>query len=143
MKKLALCLVAVVAASSYYATPAYAVKAFADAFVEKYNIAEPSTDSEKELAAAVKEAKCNLCHGGKSKKIRNEYGVALGELLDKDDYGTKRRKEEPEKVQEELFAALDKVAKEKSKSGETFGEKIAAGKLPAAEGTDVEVEEDK
>jgi len=141
MKKLALCLVAVVAATSYYATPAYAVKAFADAFAEKYNLEEPTTDSQKELAAAVKEAKCNLCHGGKSKKIRNEYGLALGELLSKDDYGTKRRKEEPEKVQEELFAALDKVAKEKSKSGETFGEKIEAGKLPAAEGTDMEVED--
>ncbi|MHC2070705.1 hypothetical protein ACYFX5_24805 [Bremerella sp. T1] len=141
MKKLALCLVAVVAASSFYAPSAFAIKPFQDAFYEKYNITEPTTDSEKALAEVVKEAKCNLCHGGKSKKIRNEYGVALGKLLDKSDYSTKRRKEEPEKVQEELFAALDKVAEEKSKSGDTFGEKIKAGKLPAAEGTDVEVED--
>ncbi|GAA4438868.1 hypothetical protein [Bremerella cremea] len=138
MKKLALCLVAVVAASSFYAPSAYAIKPFADAFVEKYNLADPKTDAEKELAAAVKEAKCALCHGAKSKKVRNEYGVALDELLDKGDFSASRRKEEPEKVQEELFAALEKVEMTKSKSGETFGEKIKAGKLPAAEGTDTE-----
>ena len=140
MKKLLLCLVAVVAASSVSIQSAFAVKAFADGFVEFYNLKEPSTDAQKKLAAEVAEVKCNVCHGGKSKKIRNEYGHALGELLDKEDFGSKRRKEEPEKVKEEIEAALKKIEDTKSKSGQTFGEKIKAGELPAAEGTDSEEE---
>lgn len=141
MKKVLLCLVAAVAAFSISAKPAYAVKAFGVAFAEKYNLEDPKTDAEKALAAKVEEAKCTVCHGAKSKKIRNEYGIALGKLVDKKDYTPKRAKDEPEAVQKELFEALDKIAKEKSKSGETFGEKIAAGELPAAEGTDEEVED--
>lgn len=140
MKRIALCLVAVVAASSFSIQSAFAVKAFGDAFADRYKLEEPTTDAEKSLAAAVKEAKCTVCHGEKSKKIRNEYGQALAKLLEKSDYGAKRRKDEPEAVQKELFEALDKVAKEKSVSGQTFGEKIAEGKLPAAEGTDSEEE---
>ncbi|RCS54583.1 hypothetical protein DTL42_05455 [Bremerella cremea] len=142
MKRIVLCLVAVVAASSISVQSAFAVKAFGEAFAERYNLIEPKTDAEKSLAAAVKEAKCTLCHGEKSKKVRNEYGQALAELLDKSDYGAKRRKDEPEAVQKELFEAFDKVAKEKSESGQTFGEKIAEGKLPAAEGTDSKEDED-
>ncbi|PQO42253.1 hypothetical protein [Blastopirellula marina] len=141
MKKVLLCLVAAVAAFSISAQPAYAVKVFGVMFAEKYNLEEPTTDAEKALAAKVEEAKCALCHGPKSKKVRNEYGIALGKLVDKKQFSPKRAKDEPEAVQKELFAAFDKVAKEKSKSGETFGEKIAAGEMPAAEGTDEKVED--
>lgn len=141
MKRIVLCLVAVVAASSISVQSALAVKAFGEGFAERYNLVEPTTDAEKSLAAAVKEAKCMLCHGEKSKKIRNEYGQALAKLLDKSEFGAKRRKDEPEAVQKELFEAFDKVAKEKSKSGQTFGEKIAEGKLPAAEGTEAPEED--
>ena len=131
MKKLAICLAVVVAASAISAQPAFAIKPFADAFAEKYGVVEPSTDAQKNLAAAVKEAKCALCHDAKDKKIRNEYGAALDELLDKADYSTKRRKAEPEAVQKELYEALEKVEALKDPSGRTFGEKIKAGELPS------------
>jgi len=130
MKNLTLVVAAIVAASFLSAEPAYAIKPFADAFVEKYNLKEPKTDEQKALAAEVKEAKCALCHAPKDKKVRNDYGEALDELLDKGDYSSKRRKDEPEEVQKELFAALEKVEKGKSKEGGTYGERIKAGKLP-------------
>lgn len=131
MKKLALCLAAVVAVSSFSAQPAFAIKPFADAFAEKYKVADPTTDTEKSLSLLVKEAKCNLCHAPKDKKVRNEYGEALDQLLDKADYSVKRRRDEPDVVRDELFAALAKVESQQSKKGKTFGELIKAGELPA------------
>ena len=74
-----------------------------------------------------------MCHYGKSKKNRNDYGMALSKLLDKDNYKTARIKEEPEQVDKELTEAFTKVEKEKSVSGTTFGDLIKAGKLPGTE----------
>ncbi len=79
---------------------------------------------------ATKEAKCNVCHHGKTKKNRNDYGKALSTLLKKDDYKTERVKAEPDVVDKELKEAFEKVEKMKSVSGETFGDLIKAGKLP-------------
>ena len=84
----------------------------------------------KDFAAKVKAEKCNVCHYGKSKKNRNDYGVALSKLLKKNDYKTSRVKAEPKKVEEELNAAFKKVAEVKNKAGKTFGELIKAGTLP-------------
>ena len=60
------------------------------------------------------------------KKIRNDYGKQLAKLV------TKADKKNKAKIQ----AALDAVAKLKSAPSDptspTFGEKIANGKLPAA-----------
>lgn len=132
MKKLGLCLLVGVCASLLSTDRAFAIKPFSDAFVLRYNVAEPSTDSEKALASAVATAKCNLCHvDGENKKVRNEYGQALSELLDKENYSVKRRKEEPDAVEAEIFAALLKVEGQKGKNGTSFGEKLKAGSLPA------------
>lgn len=56
---------------------AFAIKQFADEFKAMY--VKDGTP----LAAAVEEAKCNVCHMGKSKKDHNAYGNALAERLDK------------------------------------------------------------
>ncbi|MEX1042638.1 MAG: hypothetical protein WDZ51_18535 [Pirellulaceae bacterium] len=134
MKKLGLCLLLGVCASAFSADSAFAIKPFSDAFVVRYKVAEPSTDTEKALAAGVATAKCNLCHvDGENKKVRNEYGEQLSKLLDKTNYSVKRRKAEPDVVEAEIVAALLKVEAEMSKSGEAFGDKIKAGKLPAEE----------
>ena len=107
---------------------ALAVKAFSDQFRAKYVKEKPANDKEKAFAEAVTKAKCLVCHEGKSKKNRNRYGKQLAELLDK-----KTDKENVEKIQK----ALDRVAKMKSepkkKDSPTFGELIAAGKLPGGE----------
>jgi hypothetical protein len=107
---------------------ALAVKAFSDEFRAKYVKEKPANDKEKQFAEAVTKAKCLVCHEGKSKRDRNPYGVQLSKLLDK-----KADKDNVEKIQK----ALDRVAKMKSdpkkKDSSTFGELIAAGKLPGGE----------
>jgi hypothetical protein len=102
---------------------AQAIPVFAKMFAEKYG------DNE-DLAAAAKEAKCNVCHYGKSKKNRNDYGMALSEILDKDNYKSTRVKEEEEAVKKEIFDAFVEVEGKDAKAGGTFGELLKAGKLP-------------
>ena len=110
------------------APSALAVKAFSDQFKAKYVKEKPANDKEKAFAEAVAKAKCLVCHEGKRKKDRNPYGRQLAELLDR-----KTDQENVEKIQK----AMDKVAKMKSdpkkKDSPTFGELIAAGKLPGGE----------
>lgn len=69
----------------------------------------------------LKEAtKCDACHG-KEKKVRNDYGKAVGKELG------------GEKVMdaEKIKAALKKAEGEKSSTdGKTFGDLIKDGKLP-------------
>jgi len=95
------------------------VKQFSDEFKAVY-VKEGTP-----LAAEVETAKCNVCHKGKSKKNRNVYGEALSKLLDK-----KEDKANKDKIRQ----ALETVAKESSDPSKpdapTFGELIAAGKLP-------------
>jgi hypothetical protein len=110
------------------AQSARAIPAFNKEFVDKYVKKEPATDSEKTLAAAVTKVKCNVCHMGTNKKMRNAYGAALKGLLDK-----KKDIKEVAKVQ----GALEKVAGMKSNpsdpSSPTFGELLEQGKLPGGD----------
>ena len=77
------------------APPAFAIKQFETEFKALY--VKDGTP----LAAAVEQAKCNVCHKGKSKKDRNAYGEALAERLDK-----KADKDDKEKIRK----ALEEVA---------------------------------
>jgi hypothetical protein len=89
--------------------------AFADA-IDKISV-------ETELEEGVVKQACNVCHvKGKAKKMRNEYGEKLADLLDK-----KGDKDHPDKIK----AAFAKVAGMKSSKGPTYGELIKGGKLPA------------
>ncbi len=98
------------------ARPAFAVKQFYDQFKEVY-VNDGDLD-----AGLVAKAKCNICHvQGEKKKVKNEYGKLLDDLLDR-----KTDAKNPEKIRE----ALGKVAAMKSPSGQTWGEMIKAGKLP-------------
>jgi hypothetical protein len=109
---------------------AHAVAPFKKEFDEKYVKKSPSTPEEVALAAAVKEAKCNVCHKGTKKTERNAYGDALDALLDK-----KADMKDTAKIRD----ALDKVAEMKSNPNDpnspTFGELIRQGKLPGGEDT--------
>ncbi|TWT34919.1 hypothetical protein [Blastopirellula retiformator] len=131
MKKVLFCLILGAVASVVTADQAFAIKPFMEVFIANYNVKEPKTDSEKALAAAVAEVKCNLCHEGKSKKNRNAYGAAMDELVDKKEF-VAARKEDKEKAQKEFTEILVKLEAEKSPTGETYGELIKAGKLPVA-----------
>ncbi len=112
---------------------AQAIPAFYKGFQEKYLKTDSTEESDKTFADLVtKKAKCNVCHEGRSKKMHNAYGLKLKDLLKKDDFKAARVKAEPEKCNEEINAALDKVAAMKSGGDDspTYGELIAQGKLP-------------
>jgi hypothetical protein len=80
-----------------------------------------------DVIAASKEAKCNVCHFGKSKKNRNDYGKALSKYINKDE--VKKKKAEGG-VEEYIDDGLKKAEADKSTGGGTFGDLLKAGKLP-------------
>lgn len=84
---------------------------------------------ESSIAGALEEAKCNACHYGKKKSDRNDYGKALIKAgLTEENY--KEKKGDKEAFAKEIAEALEKVLEEKNEAGETFGDRIKAGKLP-------------
>jgi hypothetical protein len=126
MTKFALTLVAAAFVAGSTIHTAHAIPPFNKEFDSLY----VKDSKNEEFVASVKKAKCLVCHGkdaeGKEqKKIRNEYGKAVGKLV------TKKDKDDVEKIK----AALETVAKEKSNpedpNSPTFGELISKGKLPA------------
>ena len=114
-----LAVVGVALAAGGLTREAFAIKQFADEFKAMY-VKEGTP-----LAAAVDEAKCNVCHLPASKKERNAYGHALAERLDK--------KEDAKNV-ETIKKALEEVAALSSDPSKpdapTFGKLIEEGKLP-------------
>ena len=74
----------------------------------------------KTVAAAAKKVKCGVCHVGKKKKDRNDYGKALAKALGK------KKVKDPKAID----AALTKAEAAKNAKGVTFGSLIKAGKLP-------------
>lgn len=110
-----------------WTVPARAIKPFKDGFEAKYVKPDSKAPADAALAAAVKQAKCTICHMGKSKKQRNPYGAQLAKLLNRE-----RDKDDKAKIEQ----ALEKVAAMKSDPSDpkapTFGERISQGKLPAA-----------
>ena len=116
--------------------PAQALTQFKKAFQEKYVDGSDSDD----FKDAFKKASCNTCHlKGKKKEERNPYGDELAKLIEGDanqriktagEIDDAARKAETEKILEELQKAFDEVAKQESPTGETFGDRIAAGELP-------------
>lgn len=129
-----------------FASHALAITAFKNEFFETYVKENPSSAAEKSFAdvASATTGKCWVCHvnmskyeppeTGLGKKVRNSYGKALSQFLQKDKFSSDRRKAEPDKVKVEIQAALKKVAAMKSDPKDpkspTFGELIASGKLP-------------
>ena len=110
------------------ADDAGAIPQFKKEWDAMYTDADSSDAAVQELTAAAKKAKCNVCHAGRSKKMRNPYGADLSMLLDK-----KEDKKDVEKIKE----ALKKVEAMHSVSGDdnspTWGEVFASGQLPPQE----------
>jgi len=104
--------------------PALAIKPFEAEFKKMYY--KPDGDAnQKKLAEAIDKItmdgnSCGICHPGKSKKERNEYGMALNKLVKKAD------KDDAKKIADSIKA----IESEKNAAGKTFGELIKAGMLP-------------
>jgi hypothetical protein len=71
------------------------------------------------LKAQAMKVKCNVCHYGKSKKMRNDYGKAVMKNVGKN-----------QKKPAVIKGAFTKAEKMKNAKGVTFGSLIKAGKLP-------------
>lgn len=125
---------AVAAVLSSQIPSAQAMPPFFKEFQAKYVKAD---EKDKAFAALVTQtAKCNVCHvPGPDKKMRNAYGKQLSMILKKENFKADRLKAEPDKCAAEIAAALDAVAAMKSgdDQSQTFGELIAAGKLPGGD----------
>lgn len=92
------------------ARPQYLIKAFRPSYPQ--------------LEAETKKVKCNICHFGKKKTNRNNYGSTLHEALGE---GAKNIKDA-----DKVKAALKVIEeKESAVDGKTFGQLIEEGKLPA------------
>lgn len=128
MRKLVVTTLMLTLAMGILGTSAQAIPPFNKEFLKLY--VESAKDSP--FAKEVEKVKCNTCHEGTNKKMKNEYGVAVGKLLKKADFGPDKLKEDPEGTAKAIVDALKKVESEKSKDGMTFGEKIKSGKLPGA-----------
>ena len=95
-----------------------------------YNKAHDEMHKDAQNAEALKEAKCNKCHYGKSKKDRNDYGKALIKLGLTEENFKAKNKDDKEGLEKDIKEALEKVLKEKNEAGETYGDRIKEGKLP-------------
>ncbi len=124
-------------AFSLTASPAMALGPFKKLFDAKY----VKDSGDEAFQAAFKKASCNVCHvKGESKDVRNAYGEALAKHIEgdadkrldeaSDKGGREAKSAEQEKINAEFMKALDIVAKEKSPSGKTWGEILAAKELP-------------
>jgi hypothetical protein len=110
----------------FVVTPrAEAVKAFKDEFEVVYVKADSKAPNDVALTAAVKEAKCAVCHMPETKKKRNAYGQELGKLLDR-----KKDAENKQKIREALEKVAAAKCNPKDPKSPTFGDLIRAGKLP-------------
>ncbi|MCA9247276.1 MAG: hypothetical protein KDA42_09185 [Planctomycetales bacterium] len=133
MKKICLTLVALAVAATANLKPAQALPPFKKQFQQKY-----VDDGSDALKDAFKKASCNACHvKGEEKDVQNAYGEALAKYIEGDakDRIEEAKKNgtddaEKEKVAKELEEAFKKVEEMKSPSGETYGERLKAGKLP-------------
>lgn len=133
MKKYLIALTLVGFAFTMVPPQAMANKQFSDQFKKIY-AGDDADEAFKELVA---EAKCNVCHVDKEdkKKIRNPFGKALHELLEKDNFPTAEFKKEPEKFADRLKDLLKKVEEQEISDPEhkTFGARIEAKLLPGGD----------
>lgn len=122
MKKVCVCLVLALIAIGFSMQSASALPPFNKEWVAKYN-----ADGKN---AAFNDAKCNVCHAGESKKMKNEYGKATGKYLSKAKYN--EIKEDAAAAQKYIIEGLQKVEADKNAGGTPYGDLLKAGKLPGA-----------
>ena len=132
MKKVLL-FVAVAGCAISTVSPAFAIKQLNDQFKAIY----AGDDADPAFKELVTEAKCNVCHVEKEnkKKVRNPFGEALHEALEKDEFPLAEFKKDQEKFADRLKDILKKI--EEKESGDpdhkTFGKRMEAKLLPGGD----------
>lgn len=112
--------------------PAAAILQFNKVFNAEYLDNHPD---QKYAEYMKKEVKCYACHQGKERKHRNAFGAQLSELLD-----AKKDAKDTDKIIAALKTVADMHVTPSDDKSETFGQRIAAGKLPAGELDDLKKE---
>jgi len=120
MKKVCICVVVCLTGMAWSMQSASALPPFNKEWIAKYNAGDKN--------AAFKEAKCNICHAGESKKMKNEYGKAVGKYLTKAKYN--EIKEDEAAAKKYILEGLQKAEGEKGAAGKPYGDLLKAGKLP-------------
>jgi len=140
MKKvgtLMLCAVAITAVASWKVAPVQAYPPFFEEFKKKYTKETPDTAEETKFKETVTTTKCAICHTGKTKKVRNTYGKAIGGFIpevvgkaepDKDDKDA--LKKNPVQINKLLDKAAEVHSDAKDPNSPTFGDLIKKGELP-------------
>jgi hypothetical protein len=126
MKKVCVCLALAIAMLGGSFQSASALPPFNKEWMAKYK----DGNANGKFVEAVDTAKCNVCHEGMSKKMKNEYGKAVGKYLTKAKYN--EIKEDESAAKKYILEGLQKAEAEKCSSGKTYGEMFKAGELPVA-----------
>jgi DNA polymerase III sliding clamp (beta) subunit (PCNA family) len=125
--------IAVLGFSLSVCSPAWAIKPFSDSFKAIY----AGDDATEEFKTLVGEAKCNVCHVEKEdkKKVRNSYGKALHDMLEKDEFPIDEFKKDQAKYADRLKEIIKKTEGEASgdEKHKTFGDRIKANLLPGGD----------
>ncbi len=118
------------------ARPAAAVLQFYKVWETEYLTDHPDQD----YVALVKKTsnRCFVCHQGKSRKHRNEYGAQLAKLLD-----AKKDKKDTDKILAAIKQVGDMHVDPNDDKSDTFAARIAASKFPGGELEDLKKEPPK
>ena len=120
---------AIVSALLLWAVPVFAIPPFNEVFKKMY--VEPGGP----LEAKVAELKCNVCHDGKMKAARNDFGKTVGKHLSKADfYGPAKKFLNPKDplAQEAMRKGIEDATAEEYKDGKTYRQLIEKAELPFA-----------
>jgi hypothetical protein len=124
MKKVWMCLLIVLVVAGLFVPSASALPPFNKEWMAKYKDGSKNA----KFVEAVETAKCNVCHQGESKKMKNEYGKAVGKYLTKAKYN--EIKEDEAAAKKYILEGLQKAEGEKNGGGKSYGEMMKAGSLP-------------
>ena len=124
MKKVCVCLVVALVAGCWLVPSASALPPFNKEWMAKYK----EGNKNGKFVEAVDSAKCNVCHAGESKKVKNEYGKAVGKFLTKAKYN--EIKEDETAAKKYIIEGLEKAEGEKAAGGKSYGEMLKSGQLP-------------
>jgi hypothetical protein len=124
MKKVWMCLLIVAVVVGLFVPSASALPPFNKEWMAKYK--DGSKDAK--FVEAVETAKCNVCHQGESKKMKNEYGKVVGKYLTKAKYN--EIKDDEAAAKKYILEGLQKAEAEKNGGGKSYGDVMKAGALP-------------
>lgn len=111
------------------AEPARATVQFQKVFIDECLDDHPDDDYVKFMR---RKARCLICHQGKGGHHDNAYGEHLAKLLDHE-----KDKKETEKIAQAIAAVNKLPYNPDEPDGETYADRIAASKLPAADDLEV------